>query len=288
MKFPELIGVIHLPPLAGAPQGTGHHPVELLQNAGMQAVREALAMVKAGFDAVFLENFGDAPFYKIQVPPETTASMAIIAAAVREAVRVPVGIKILRNDARSALAIAAVTGCEFIRVNLSSGVTNTNQELIEGESAFLLRERARLQSHVSILADFHIKHAQFLSSSDLSLSIEEMNSRSMIDAIVLTGAANGKMMDISQLQIASRVARSKRIPLFLGSGVSQENLREIRPWVDGVIVDSDLREKGIAGAKLDLSRLQGWVKIFKSSSKKLKTSKKRHLQKKTKSQPKKR
>src|SRR4029079_5487495 len=124
--LPSLIGVIHLPALAGAPGSSD--PADALQRAGLQAVKEAQILVKAGFDGLILENFGDVPFYKTQVPPETIASMSVIAAAVREAARkVSLGINVLRNDARAAMAIAAVTGCDFIRVNVLSGVSATDQ-----------------------------------------------------------------------------------------------------------------------------------------------------------------
>ena len=54
-----------------------------------------------------------------------------ISAAIREVSKLPLGINVLRNDAFSALAIAAVTGADFIRVNVLSGVTATDQGLIE-------------------------------------------------------------------------------------------------------------------------------------------------------------
>src|SRR4051812_3812960 len=106
MSLPRLIGVIHLPPLAGAPRAGAMSPSEALQQAGLLAVKEAKALAELGFEALIIENFGDVPFYRDRVPPETVASMAIIAAAVRECVNIPVGINILRNDAASAIAVA--------------------------------------------------------------------------------------------------------------------------------------------------------------------------------------
>ncbi|HNH39334.1 MAG TPA: BtpA/SgcQ family protein, partial [Microthrixaceae bacterium] len=49
----------------------------------------------------------------------------------------PVGINVLRNDARAALAIAAVTGASFIRVNVLSGVAATDYEFCELPPAIL-------------------------------------------------------------------------------------------------------------------------------------------------------
>lgn len=279
MKLPKLIGVIHLGPLAGSPGAHGLHPTDALQQAGAQAVQEAQILAQAGYDGIIIENFGDAPFYKTQVPAITLASMSIIAAAVREAVEdIQLGINVLRNDANAALAIAAVTGCDFIRVNVLSGVAATDQGIIEGEAATLLRERDRLQAPVAILADVHVKHAQSLSSSDLRLAIEEVGTRGMADGVIITGQTTGRLADASAIQAASQAARALGIPLFLGSGATRDKLKDLRPWLDGIIVGSALRKDGRAGAPLDKKRTVEFAREFA----KLKPKKPGKLKKKAK------
>jgi len=273
MKLPKLIGVIHLAPLPGSPAAHGHHPADALQHAGAQAVEEAYQLSKSGFDAIILENFGDAPFFKSSVPRETIASMSIIAAALRETVgSMQIGINVLRNDGMSALAIAAVTGCDFIRVNVLSGVAATDQGMVEGEAALLLRERDRLHANVAILADVHVKHAMTLSSHDLSVAIEDVGTRAKADGVIITGQTTGRLADLGTLQVASKVARSLKLPLYLGSGATAEKLSEIKPWVDGIIVGSTLRKGGIAGAPLDNKRVIEFAKMFRQIQVKKKSS----------------
>lgn len=279
MDFPRLIGVIHLPPLAGAPRSHGQDPNESLQMAGYTAVKEAQQLVAAGFDGIILENFGDAPFFKDHVPAETIASMAIIAAATREAVKVPVGINVLRNDGISALAIAAVTGCDFIRVNVLSGVTATDQGLIEGNAALLVRERERFHAPVAIFADAHVKHGISLSSNDIGIEVEDLGLRGMADAVIISGATTGRIPSLEVFQAASQAARTHQIPLYLGSGATRDTLAQIKPYLDGIIVGSTLRKGGLAGAPLDAKRIRDFIQGFKktksvSSSKKAGKSKK--------------
>ena len=71
-----------------------------------RAVSDAEAYAEAGFDGVLVENFGDAPFFAGRVPPETSASLAMAARAVRDALppAVTVGVNVLRNDGRAAIA----------------------------------------------------------------------------------------------------------------------------------------------------------------------------------------
>ena len=274
-SLPRLVGVIHLPALAGSPGAAGFHPQAALQQAGLRAVKEAEALARAGFDGLILENFGDVPFYRDRVPPETIASMAVIAAAVREATRLPLGINVLRNDAFAALGIAAVTGSQFIRVNVLSGVAATDQGLIEGRAAELIRERDRLGGQTAILADAHVKHARSLSSDSIGLAVEETALRAGADGVVLTGPTTGREVDRSALTSAHRVARAHGIGLWIGSGATVENLGFLLAHARGVIVGSTLRKGGKAGAPLDARRLKEFAVAYRGLTRKGRGAKKK-------------
>src|ERR1017187_3440250 len=115
VAFPRLIGMVHLAPLPGAPDAGP------LSETIAAAVRDAEPLAAAGFDAICIENFGDAPFYPRRVPRLTVSAMTAAVAAVAAKTQVPLGINVLRNDAESALAIAACVGANFIRVNILTG-----------------------------------------------------------------------------------------------------------------------------------------------------------------------
>lgn len=277
--IPQLIGVIHLPPLAGSPRSLeqGEDPALALQKAGIQAVQEAKLLAQAGFEGIIIENFGDTPFYKTHVPAETVASMAVIAAAVRESVSIPIGINVLRNDGASALSIAAVTGCDLIRVNVLTGVAATDQGIIEGDAARLIRERQRLRAtSVGILADIHVKHARSLSSIDIGIAVEEAALRSTADAVIVTGSTTGRSVELDELRRVSEVARAHDIPVLIGSGARKDSLPQLLQYAQGIIVGSDLRRDGKAGAPLDPKRVKEFAKAFlamrKSKAKKPKKS----------------
>ena len=72
------IGVVHLPPLPGSPRWQGD-----LNAAIASAVADARAYEGGGAHALFIENFGDVPFTKGSVGPETLAAMAVAGSAVR-------------------------------------------------------------------------------------------------------------------------------------------------------------------------------------------------------------
>jgi membrane complex biogenesis BtpA family protein len=240
---------------------------DVLGEAGLVAVKEAKALQAAGFDGIILENFGDTPFFKESVPPETLAAFSILAAAVRESVRVPVGLNLLRNCVLQALPVAAVTDCRFVRANVLSGVAATDQGLIEGRAAEVLRLRASLGAEVAIFADVHVKHARSLSSNSVALAIEETAGRGGADAVIVSGATTGRAIELEKLKEAAPAARAAGVPLYIGSGASVENVASLRRMADGIIVSSALRARGRAGEPLDPARVRAFVKAFARKSK---------------------
>src|SRR5437764_8017935 len=128
-RRPAIVGMVHLLPLPGSPRWAGS-----LEEVLRRAVEDARALAEGGVDGVMVENFGDTPFYPEQVPPETVAAMTRAARAVVEAVGVPVGVNVLRNDAAAALGIAVAVGARFIRVNVHTGAMWTDQGLLQGRA----------------------------------------------------------------------------------------------------------------------------------------------------------
>src|SRR5438874_4480143 len=122
-----VIGMIHLPALAGAPMYRGES-AEAIRN---HMLRDVEALQSGGVHGLMMENFGDVPFYPGRVPAETVAAITLAAAEVRRRfAEVPLGINVLRNDGCSALAIATAVGARFIRVNILCAARVTDQGII--------------------------------------------------------------------------------------------------------------------------------------------------------------
>lgn len=274
--LPKKIAVIHLPALPGSPLANKYLPHEAIALAGYQAIAEAKILIKNGFDGIIIENFGDMPFYKNKVPPETIASMAVIGAAIRElSPKIKLGINILRNDASSALAVAAVIQADFIRVNILSGVSATDQGWIESEAAFILRERDRLNAnHIHILADVHVKHAITYHNHDLEIAIEEVSQRGLASGVIITGETTGRGPSLDLIQQAVRYSKKAGTQLYIGSGCTDQNIPEIlkiggaNKTQIGMIIGSALRKSGQAGKALDTNRIKKITKSLKQKNSK--------------------
>src|SRR5689334_17010636 len=212
-RRPLLIGVVHLRPLPGSPRWQGD-----LEKLLRSAVADAQAYEQGGADALFVENFGDVPFTKGKVGPETIAAMAVAGRAIRQAVRLPLGFNVLRNDAFAALALCAACGGEFIRVNVHTGAMLTDQGLIEGNAFETLRYRNHICPAAKIFADVHVKHAVPLGDWSIEASARDTIERGLADALIVSGSGTGLAADARDVQRVRQACPGATI--LLGSGVT--------------------------------------------------------------------
>ena len=249
-----IVGMVHLPPLPGAPGFDGDR-----EAICERAVADARALEDGGIDALLVENFGDAPFYPDDVPAHVVTHLTAIAGAVADAVSLPIGINVLRNDARTALSIADAVGASFVRVNVHVGARVTDQGVIEGRAHETLRLRDRLGSDVAILADHRVKHSAALAPE--AVSLPDLVERGRADGVVISGSGTGSETPIDALQeaVAERDAHELDVPVFAGSGVDRESVQEVLTVADGAIVGTALKVGGETTVPVDSDAVERLV-----------------------------
>jgi membrane complex biogenesis BtpA family protein len=252
-----LIGVVHLQPLPGSPRWRGD-----IEAVISFAVNDARAYERGGAHALFIENFGDVPFTKGCVAPETIAAMAAAGRAIRQAVKLPIGFNVLRNDARAGLALCAVCGGQFIRVNVHTGAMLTDQGLIEGNAYETLRYRQRVCPPAQIFADVHVKHAVPLGNSTIADAARDTVERGMVDALIVSGAGTGLEADLADVERVRRTCPATKV--LLGSGVRLENIRDFLPLADGFIVGSSLKLNGRLSNPVDAKRVAALARALRA------------------------
>lgn len=240
-----VFGMIHLGALPGAP---GFASLDAVIDA---ALADGRAIRDGGCDGFIVENYGDKPFTRGRVEAETVAAMTRVIVEVAREVELPFGVNVLRNDALSALAIAAATGAAFIRVNVHTGAAVTDQGIIEGDAYATLRKRAALAPDVLIFADFLVKHATPLGE----VSARDLRLRGLADAIIVTGAETGAAADPQRLR---EVREAIDAPLLLGSGLTADNASTFA-GADGAIVGTSIKSGGV----VDTERVRAVVRAFK-------------------------
>jgi len=254
-----LIGVVHLRALPGSPRWK-----DGLAHAINHAVVDATALERGGAHALILENFGDIPFTRGPVGPETVAAMAAVACELRRKVRLPIGFNVLRNDPLAALALCAACGGSFIRVNVHCGAMVTDQGLIEGNASETVRYRSRICPEALILADVHVKHAAPLGATPIEISALDTIERGLADAIILSGTGTGAPTDLMQVERVRQALPHAK--LLIGSGITATNVGQYLRHANGVIVGTSLKSSGCVDNAVDPRRVRTLVRAMARAS----------------------
>ena len=253
-----VIGMLHAPPLPGSPDYCGNF--DMVRHS---VLRDAETLCAGGVDGLMLENFGDTPFYPGRVPAVTVAAMTSLAVDIRRRFEIPLGINVLRNDGQSALAVALACDASFIRVNVLCGARVADQGILQAIAHDLLRDRANFHAKsIRIWADVDVKHSAALASRRLEDEVHDLIERGKCGAVIVSGSATGQPIDLEALRIVSAAAEST--PVIVGSGVTEESVRFLVPFADGLIVGSSLKQDGLVKLPVDLERVKRIVDAVKS------------------------
>ena len=219
------------------------------------ALTDARTLVDGGMDALIVENYGDAPFTPARVPAATVAAMAVIAREIRRALPdTPLGVNVLKNDARSALAVACAVGASFVRVNVLAGAVVADQGVVQTDAYELLRDRRLLGADTAIFADVQGKHAVPLVPVDLEQQARDLTHRALADGLVVSGRATG---DATPIEDVKRVRSAvPDVPILVGSGVTPETAAELLSLADALIVGTALKRDGDVTQPVDPERVR--------------------------------
>jgi membrane complex biogenesis BtpA family protein len=251
-----VVGVIHVGALPGTPRGA--QSVFELVNVARQ---EAKLYRECGVDGVIIENMHDVPYLRGEVGPEIVAAMTAIGVEVKTECDLPVGLQILAGANIEAMAVAHAAGLDFIRAEGYAYAHVADEGLIQASAAKLLRYRRMIgATHVQVWADVKKKHAAHAITADVSLgetaeTVEFMGA----DCVIVTGSATGRPPTIADVQEAKRHCG---LPVFLGSGITGNNIAEFYDDADGFIIGSAFKIDGLWANTIDPGRVTGFMNVI--------------------------
>jgi membrane complex biogenesis BtpA family protein len=250
----RVVGVVHLPPLPGSARGPS---VRDMHGILESVRRDAVAWASGGANALIVENFGDVPFRKGAVGPETVAAMTLAVSLASAESGLPVGVNVLRNDVEAAVAIAAHVGGQFVRANVYAGAAVTDQGLIEGRADSVQALIRRLDAPISVWADVDVKHAAPLSPRPIGELAEDAVVRGLAEAVIVSGPGTGQPANAADLR-AVRAALADT-PIYIGSGATAMTLSSLLAIADGAIVGTAAKVDGIVSNPVDPDRVRALV-----------------------------
>ncbi len=251
----SLIGCVHVHALPGSADYAGS-----MEKVLAAALADAEAYAQGGVDAIIVENMHDVPYLTGYVDPETVAAMTVVAHAVKQKSKLPVGVQLLAGANLEALGVAVACGLDFLRVEGFVFAHIGDEGMHDSCAAKLVRRRAQLKAqHVKIFADIKKKHSAHAITSDVSLE-ETAHAAAFFkaDGIIVTGAATGKEPVLAEVESLNRANTGHKdaLPVLIGSGITAENLPSYAPLVDGLIVGSYAKHEGNWQNAVDKARVE--------------------------------
>jgi len=253
--------MIHVGALPGTPASHG-----TVREIVQHAVAECRVYRDGGVHGIAIENMHDVPYLRGTVGAEITAAMTAIALAVKDTSGLPCGIQILAGANHEALAVAHAASLDFVRVEGFAFAHVADEGIIDSSAGSLLRYRRTIGAdHVQVWADVKKKHAAHAITADVSIgetaaAVEFMRA----DAAIVTGATTGEEPSDADL---SAVRLQCRLPLYVGSGITADNLASFYPLADGFIIGSYFKKDGHWSEPVDPGRVEQLMRAHDVASK---------------------
>lgn len=234
-----VIAMIHTGPSPGVPGSRG------VECAVERAMAEARLYAELGVDGLLVENMHDFPtVHERAMGPEVVAFMTRVACAVKRHVgRLPVGVQVLFQANRTALAVAHAASCDFVRAEGWTHAHVSDKGIAEANAGEVIRYRKAIGADkIPVYADVRKKHAAHAWTADLTIAeLAEAAELHRADGLVVTGSATGHAPAPDDLRA---VAEATSLPVLIGSGLTADNFADYVDLADGFIIGSAFKENG--------------------------------------------
>lgn len=235
----KLYCVSHLPPLLGKKNYPGTQA--LLDHA----LWDLEACVEGGAKGLLLENEQDSP-YTLRATPEAIACMTELGLELKK--RAPsdfeLGVEFLIHDPRASLSVAKV--CDFNFVRTDYFVDRMAREEYGGEIEVDAKEINSFRksidaSTIQIFADIQVKYATLLEKDKpLHLSATQAWQQGA-SAAVMSATKTGEAPNVNEVKEV--FDKGVEGDIFIGSGLSPENIQSFAPFIQGAIVGTSLMKE---------------------------------------------
>lgn len=259
--------MVHFSPLEGDPNFPGKDVV-------LRRAEEDLAtLTDGGVDAVLFENNFDNPKFE-RLPPQQADHFSELVSLLSSTISLPWGISALWNDYELGFRLCKTYGGTMVRVPVFVDSVETIYGTFLANPKRVLEARSQIQAeHVRIFADVQVKHAKMIHPRPLKKSVKEAVS-SGADTIVITGTWTGNPPTVEMVREAQ--AHAKNTPIYIGSGMTADNIASFLPHINGCIVGTAFKQassKQSGGPNIvnsevryNTQRIQDFVKTVRQQS----------------------
>ncbi|MCC6904990.1 MAG: BtpA/SgcQ family protein [Anaerolineae bacterium] len=242
-KKKTILGMVHLGALPGTPFEEDYAAVR------EKAIADAKALEAGGADGCVVQNRGDQTFPVEHADPTVVAAMADIVRAIDQVTGpdFQVGLQVLRNDLRAAIAIARVCNASFLRMGVFTGVTASSQGLVSGYPYEFMKYRKAIgATHVKLISEIYSMHFKFLGGEKTAVEVANDAKFNGAHAVAICDPDTEMIVKMTH-----DIKKSTGMPVIISGYTDHKNVDVLLKEADGAIVGGAF-EGGARG---------GWVQV---------------------------
>ncbi len=231
-----VFGMIHFSPLEGDPHFSNKDLVLERAKADLEV------LLLGGVDGIIFENNFDNPKFAF-LPAKQSAHFEELVRTLVPSLSVPWGVSPLWNDYPLGFRLCQELGGVLVRVPVFVDSVETVYGTFEAEPERVMQVRKDLGAEqVQVIADVQVKHARMLHPRLLSESVKEAVIKGA-DGVIITGSWTGDPPTVAMVQEARDAEPQTKI--YIGSGMTPENIQSFLPFIDACIVGSAFKEQSV-------------------------------------------
>jgi membrane complex biogenesis BtpA family protein len=230
----RLIAALHLPAMPASSQPAAPSIADVITYAR----RNAALALHNGMDGLYIQDLGD---YPVACEPQlhTVARITAVGCALRQDFSTAVlGVCLMAHGAAGPLAAAQAFDADFVRLKVYVGAMLKAEGVVEGCAYEAIQYRAAIRAdNIRILADVYDRTGAPLGALPLRETARQAVTFGRADGLILTGR------DFTETKEMVREVQQAAlgVPLWMGGGVTAENVAEALALADGIIVSTALK-----------------------------------------------
>jgi membrane complex biogenesis BtpA family protein len=230
----RLIAALHLPAMPASAQPAALSIADVIAYAR----RNAALALQNGMDGLYIQDLGDYPVARLP-QPHTVARVTAVGCALRQDFpTTALGVCLMAHGAAGPLAAAQAMDADFVRLKVYVGAVVKAEGVLEGCAYEAIQYRAAIRAeNIRIVADVHDRTGMPLAPQSLQEAAHQAVTFGRADALILTGRSFSESLEmIGQVQRAAL-----GVSLWIGGGVTAENVAQALAVADGVIISTALK-----------------------------------------------
>ncbi len=251
-----IIALLHLDPLTDDPAFCGD-----MEKVIDDAERDLIALQEGGVDGILIANEFSLPYQPV-ANIATISAMAYLIGAIREKIKIPFGVNIVKNPI-ATIELGAAVGASFGRSCFSGAYMGEYGLYFSNNGEAIRRRKALGVENMKLLFKVNPEADTYLVDRDIQTVAKSIMSGGFADGLCVSGAAAGEEPDDGNLRRVYDVASEKGVPVFCNTGCNHKNVREKLRFSDGVCVGTAFKKDGVLTEHVDSERVKEFMSIVK-------------------------